>query len=260
MQLSEPFSKCIRTIYDLQSARNLIRFANSPPTTSERLNLARYCHRRSGPGASDAGRPVFCRTGHRGLHRPHGATTFRARIQLCEVEARILQIAGALRELDARPGDRFLLRLRHSPEFAFAFFGAIAAGLIAVPVSPQLTAAEVAFLIEDAEPAFVCNDPELPAPKATTGSSASPRSSPHWLELKDLTAGNLRPGERSHDGAAWSPTGPEDPAFLVYTSGTTGRPKGVLHAQRSVLGRRPMLAGWSGLGPHDRLLHAGQLN
>ena len=53
---------------------------------------------------------------------------------------------------------------------------------------------------------------------------------------------------------------PDDPAFMVYTSGTTARSKGVLHAHRSAWGRRPMYQGWYGIGPDDRMLHAGAFN
>ncbi len=52
----------------------------------------------------------------------------------------------------------------------------------------------------------------------------------------------------------------DDPAFLVYTSGTSGTPKGVLHAQRAASARRPMYSGWYGIGASDRLLHAGAFN
>ena len=55
-------------------------------------------------------------------------------------------------------------------------------------------------------------------------------------------------------------TGPEDPAYMVYTSGTGGRPKGVVHAQRAAWARRMMWDGWYGLTPDDRVLHAGAFN
>jgi acetyl-CoA synthetase len=60
--------------------------------------------------------------------------------------------------------------------------------------------------------------------------------------------------------ASYAFTKADDPAFLIYTSGTTSRPKGVLHAHRSVLGRRPMVEGWYGLSAEDRVLHAGAFN
>ena len=52
----------------------------------------------------------------------------------------------------------------------------------------------------------------------------------------------------------------DDPAYMVYTSGTTANPKGVLHAQRAAWGRRPMYQGWYGIGSGDRMLHAGAFN
>ena len=58
----------------------------------------------------------------------------------------------------------------------------------------------------------------------------------------------------------YADTAADDPAFLIYTSGTTASPKGVLHAQRSAFGRRPMYQGWYGIGPDDRMLHAGAFN
>ncbi len=60
--------------------------------------------------------------------------------------------------------------------------------------------------------------------------------------------------------ADYADTRADDPAFLIYTSGTTASPKGVLHAQRSAFGRRPMYQGWYGIGPGDRMLHAGAFN
>ncbi|MCY4455125.1 MAG: fatty acid--CoA ligase family protein, partial [Chloroflexi bacterium] len=63
------------------------------------------------------------------------------------------------------------------------------------------------------------------------------------------------------DGSAELPeTAAEDPAFLIYTSGTQARPKGVLHAQRTLYGRALMWEAWQGFGPTDVALHAGTLN
>lgn len=189
-------------------------------------------------------------------------------------EDRVLAMAAALRaQLDAHsagqsPTDaaippRVLIRLAHGPDFAFAFFAIIAAGAVAVPVSPQLSAAEVAFLISDARPTFVLvfQAGDLPLPDAAVLDAAGCTVLPiAQLQTRPLDSASAAAAGSSRGTAAYASTAPDDPAFLIYTSGTSGRPKGVLHAQRSVLGRRPMRTGWTGLGPGDRLLHAGQLN
>lgn len=159
-----------------------------------------------------------------------------------ELRAAVLAVAAGLRDFDR--GERVLVRLEHGPEFAFVFFGAVAAGLVPVPVSPRLSMREVQFLVEHARPALVCSDPALPLPEVL------PVLNKTFLELK-----------RDAPLSAHADTRANDPAFLIYTSGTTGEPKGVLHAHRSILGRRPIAGpGWIDLRRDDRLLHAGQLN
>lgn len=142
------------------------------------------------------------------------------------------------------PRSPVLIRLSHGVDFAAAFLGAIAAGRISVPLSPMLTAAEVQWIAHNAgaDAAFV--DPALPFPdlplfriEPDQAASSAPEESDQFVQLK-----------------------PEDPAFLVYTSGTSGTPRGVLHAHRNIFGRKPMTAGWTGLGPSDRVFHAGTLN
>ena len=111
-----------------------------------------------------------------------------------------------------------------------------------VPASPQLTAEEAAFLVEDADARAVVTTPEM--------------------RLPDFTGMELPASEiETLDGAGPLPeTDAEDPAFLIYTSGTSSRPKGVLHAQRSIRGRALMRQGWEDFGPDDVTLHAGTLN
>ena len=58
----------------------------------------------------------------------------------------------------------------------------------------------------------------------------------------------------------YADTGANDPAYLVYTSGTTSRPKGVLHAHRAAWARRIMYPHWMGLTRDDAMLHAGAIN
>lgn len=146
-----------------------------------------------------------------------------------------------------RPAEIVLLRLQSDPSMIVGFFAALHAGIVPVPISPMLQAGEVEFLARDSGARLAIMDPLLPFPVL----SAVPGLR-HIFRPDQLTQGAARPADAS--------TVREDPAFLVYTSGTTGTPRGVLHAHRNVLGRLPMRDAWTGLRPDDRLLHAGHLN
>jgi acyl-coenzyme A synthetase/AMP-(fatty) acid ligase len=164
-----------------------------------------------------------------------------------ELEAAVLHIAGGLRAAGLKPGARILIRLENTSAYALLFFGAIAAGLVPLPTSAQLTEHEVRFLLEDSGAEAIALDHGL-------GFSAVPRGL-HVFDADAITR-IRREGPR----ADYADTAADDPAFLIYTSGTTALPKGVLHAQRSAFGRRPMYEGWYGIGPDDRMLHAGAFN
>lgn len=169
-----------------------------------------------------------------------------SRWTFAQVDDIVRAVAAGLLGLGLRPGDRVLLRMGNRADFPFVFFGAIAAGLVAVPTSAQLTAAEAGRLLDDCGAAVIALDPDLEL------------EVPHDMPVitSETIAGWVAGDERAeHDLGD-----PDRPAFITYTSGTTGRPKGVVHAHRSAWGRRPMYRGWYGLDEGDVMLHAGALN
>lgn len=169
-----------------------------------------------------------------------------SRWTFAQVDDTVRAVAAGLLGLGLDAGDRVLLRMGNRAEFPFVFFGAIAAGLVAVPTSSQLTPDEAAGLLADSGARAVALDPvlELVVPQGVSVVTVD--------DINRWMAGDERADHDLGD--------PDRPAFITYTSGTTGRPKGVVHAHRSAWGRRPMYRGWYGLSEGDVMLHAGALN
>jgi acyl-coenzyme A synthetase/AMP-(fatty) acid ligase len=164
-----------------------------------------------------------------------------------EIDAAVRRLAGGLAAKGLARGDRVAIRLGNSSHSALMFFAAIAGGFVALPLSEHLIATELAVLLEDSEAAAIATaEPLIGGPQSQGTIVISPA---------DIAA-MIANGE-PRDYAA---TAANDPAFLIYTSGTTARAKGVLHAHRSALGRRPMYQGWYGIRSDDRMLHAGSFN
>jgi O-succinylbenzoic acid--CoA ligase len=161
------------------------------------------------------------------------------------------RVAAGLARLGVRAGDRVVLLAPNCAEFVLATFGAIRLGAVVVPVSMREAGPGIAFIAQQCGAALVIADP------------AVADLVPGHLQRVLLPGGSPRDGWTPFDallreGAAWTDAAPgeEDPAALLYTSGTTGAPKGAvlthLNLIHSVLHYRQQL----GLGAADRGLLA----
>ncbi len=203
-----------------------------------RFNMARYCLQTAGAARDKPALIV--------VHDPAGTDV--ERWSYGALEEAVLRTAHALRATHGlRAGSRVAIRLRNRTAYALAFFGAIAGGLIPISLSPDLTARELSFILADSEAAALVLDETLP-------------HGPFDPDLNIITEAALARAFEAGPASGFADTAADDPAFLIYTSGTTAAPKGVLHAQRSAWGRRPMYQGWYGITPADRLMHAGSFN
>ncbi|MCV6586547.1 MAG: acyl--CoA ligase [Marinibacterium sp.] len=142
-----------------------------------------------------------------------------------------------------RAGDIVILRLGNTRDFPIAYLGAIAAGIVPVPTSTQLTEPEVARIYADLAPAAVLSAPGVATP-----------DHPRIIDLETLR------GFQDLPACPYDMGDPDRQAYIVYTSGTSGQPRAVSHAHRAIWARQMMIRNWYDLRPDDRLLHAGAFN
>lgn len=163
--------------------------------------------------------------------------------------------SGMLTRLGIGDGDRVVLLARNKPEWLASFFGALGAGAIVVPINPELTPAEVGYIMDHAEPKMAVVDTDL---------VASLRQTRHQPRVVELTAETGRTSEWNQLVAAsapmhWKPRVDADPALIIYTSGTTGRPKGATLSHGNVIAVSTIVAEQFGITPQDITLSSGPL-
>ncbi|QAZ40565.1 AMP-dependent synthetase [Methylibium sp. Pch-M] len=137
--------------------------------------------------------------------------------------------AGHLRgTLGLQPGERVALCMHNHVDYLELLYAAWWAGLVVVPVNAKLHPGEVAFIVGDAEAAvlFVSEDlaPELRVPLAALPALRQVLTPADAAYRTALEAAAIEPAHRAPDDLAW----------LFYTSGTTGRPKGVMQSHRNL--------------------------
>lgn len=180
-----------------------------------------------------------------------GTTTYR------ELATRAAALAGALREHGVRRGDRVALLLDGDVDYLVAFYGILAAGAAAVPLCPDTRSDPLLHALQHSEACAAVLDArnlrylegrthEVPQLRALLVRGAPAMQAP----------GRVRPvpfAEAISAGLAAPDVGltPEDLAAIVYTSGTTGRPKGAMLAHRNLVANIRSIVEYLELGPED---------
>jgi long-chain acyl-CoA synthetase len=136
-----------------------------------------------------------------------------------ELWSRACAAAGWFRARGALPGDRVLLRMANTVSAVVAFYGALRAGCVVVPSSPQIGEAELAAQVSDSEARIVLGEDEAP------GEGPVPPEPPH-----------------------------SDLAVLQYTSGTTGRPKAAMMSHGNLVANALQNARWFGWAAEEKTL------
>lgn len=173
-----------------------------------------------------------------------------------ELAGRAAAIAGYLRnDLGFLPGDRIGMAMKNCPEFLEALYGILHAGLCAVPMNAKLHPRECAYILENSGVRLCFVSPDLEEGLAPLVGEIS------TLESVVSSASETFAAIKATPPVAVVDCAPEALAWLFYTSGTTGRPKGAMLSHRSLLAMtHGFFSDVAAFEPGDTLIHAAPMS
>lgn len=190
-------------------------------------------------------------------HRPAGSVVLRVpggqSLTTADMRDRIGRTAAVLAEHGVAPGDRVSFKLEKSPAAVVLAHACLKLGAILHPLNTAYTDEEVGFLLKDAAPRLLFCDPveeyRLSAVVAGTGIQLASLSGEGQTQFEARVA-------RSAPLGSTAQVDPDTTAVILYTSGTTGKPKGARITHRNLSESGRTLAEVWKLGRQDTLLHA----
>ena len=147
-----------------------------------------------------------------------------------QLAERVNRVGNVLLSLGLKPAERVLMVVKDCPEFIYTFFGAIKAGIVPVPVNTLMRVSDYKYLIENSECTALIHSVEFASnlQDALGQVEQSPRIT---LSIDDVKS---KVADASADLVP-EPTTRETICFWLYSSGSTGNPKGVVHPHRSMV-------------------------
>ena len=169
------------------------------------------------------------------------------------------QLAHGLMEQGVKKGDKLALMMKNSDHFVFTFFAAAKIGAVAVPVNFRLTASEVQYILQQSDAAVVVCDQEFESIIAEAKQGAGvrlvitvgePETTGYYSYEKILSSNKEEPNVEVSQ---------QDDLEILYTSGTTGRPKGALFTHDKIFKVGISVVINMGIRPHEHILHLAPL-
>src|SRR5262249_37625606 len=148
----------------------------------------------------------------------------------------IASVAGGLQDMGLRAGDHLVVVMRNRYEMATLYWACQLLGIVFTPVSWRATADEIGYCLEDAEAAAVAFDGA--SASAAAEAAATRKTAPRRVTVAAQGKGGGMPyARRRYSAAVAGPAavGESSTCLMLYTSGTTGRPKGVPRSHHSEL-------------------------
>ena len=162
-----------------------------------------------------------------------------------QMREKVVQYRNYLHSLGVRRHDNVALNARNGAEFIFSYMAIASLGGVVVPLNTMLTPREIAFILKDAEVKHVITDRDLDLSRQFAG---APPVQVFITDIEKEIAANRHPDP--------PPVNIEDsdPCVILYTSGTTGRPKGALLSHNNLVSNAAAFSAASGAGPDDNTL------
>lgn len=191
---------------------------------------------------------------HWDLEKEFLVDDFENHVTYADADFQSATVAGALSALGLNPGDRVSVQASKSVDYLWLYFGCLRGGFVFHPLNPAYTRSELDYFFSNAEPQVVIFDDQTCVAAAESAKSHGVK---HLFTMGADGAGSFRELRAEHTPLTkLEDVKADDPAVLLYSSGTTGKPKGIPLSHKNIAINAALLGKAWQFGANDVLLHA----